>query len=63
MGTGQALVIPVQAESLVTKSLAANYDKLTGATTLTGSATITIKVAGKSAVTISGEELTLAPQK
>lgn len=63
VGSKTIAVIPAQSEALVTKSETANYDKTTGATTLTGAATITIKVAGKSAVTISGEELTLVPQK
>ena len=63
VGSKTIAVIPAQSESLVTKADTATYDKTTGATTLMGAATITIKVAGKSAVTISGEELALVPQK
>jgi hypothetical protein len=63
VGSKTIAVIPPQSESFVTKSDTAIHDKTTGATTLKGTAAITLKIAGKSAVTINDEELTLVPQR
>lgn len=63
VGSKTVAVIPPQSESFVTKSDTAIHDKTTGATSLKGAATITLKVAGKPAVTLGGEELTVVPQR